>query len=188
MGESGTGPQISADGRFYWDGARWAPVPDALAVEPKPGPRRLPGILVLAGAALVLLGAFLPWIDATAPFVGTVSRSLVNLGGDGQFLAGVAVASCLVALVMLIRGPNAALGVLAILLALVASAIIVVDYQEMSKRVAGLTDTTSTFKVLADVGTGPYVAGVGIVVWVVGAVVGFVKRRTAASMPSPTPA
>jgi hypothetical protein len=186
MGESPEGPRISADGRFYWDGAHWAPIPDAPAELTKPNPSRLPGILVLSGAALVLLGAFLPWIDATAPFVGTISRSLVNLGGDGEFLAGGALAGALIGLIMLVRGPNVVLGVLAMLLALLAIWIIVVDYQAMSGRVANLT-TTGDIKFIADVGPGPYVAGVGVILWAIGTVVGFVKRSAAETLPASPP-
>src|SRR5437899_748627 len=143
------GPQISADGRFYWDGARWAPVPGAPA---NPTPTRLPGALLLSGATLVVVATFLPWLDATAPFVGTISKNLIS-SGDGQFLAGAAVAAGLLGLTMLVRGPNVAMAVLAILLAALASWIIVVDYQDLSGRVANVT--TGEFKIIADVGPGP---------------------------------
>ena len=47
----------------------------------------------LAGAVFTVIGAFLPWVTVTAPFLGTVSRSGME-GGDGPiFLALGAVAA-----------------------------------------------------------------------------------------------
>src|SRR5438445_11544471 len=121
MGDPRPEPQISADGRFYWDGTRWAPVPTSPA---NASPSRLPGALVLAGAGLVLIAPFAPWLEATAPFVGTVSRNLIS-GVDGQILAGVAFAGALIGLTMLVRGSNLLLVVGAILVVAIASWIIV---------------------------------------------------------------
>lgn len=44
-------PQLSPDGRYFWDGAAWRPV----AAAPRP-PRRWPWIVGIAAVALVLLG------------------------------------------------------------------------------------------------------------------------------------
>jgi hypothetical protein len=49
--------------------------------------RMLGGILAIVGGGLIVLGAFLPWVKATAAFVGTITRSGME-GGDGPiFLA-----------------------------------------------------------------------------------------------------
>jgi hypothetical protein len=58
-------------------------------------------LLVGAGAgAMVVIGSLLPWIIATAPLVGTISRSGVDLGSDGVALliGGIAVAVALAVL------------------------------------------------------------------------------------------
>jgi hypothetical protein len=43
----------------------------------------LGGIMAIAGGLLFALGAFLPWIKVTAPFVGSLSVS--GMEGDGIF-------------------------------------------------------------------------------------------------------
>jgi hypothetical protein len=151
----------------------------------KAAPTRLPGILVLTGAAVVLVATFMPWLTATAPFVGTTSRNLID-GGDGQILAGVAVAAGLLGLTMLVRGPNTVMVILVALLAAVASWVIVLDYQEVSGRVANVPTAAGGFTIIAEVGPGPYLAGVGVIVWVIGGIVGFAKRNRPAATPPST--
>lgn len=38
----------------------------------------------VVGGALMAFGAFLPWMTMSAPFVGTISRSGMDGGGDGM--------------------------------------------------------------------------------------------------------
>jgi hypothetical protein len=170
-------PQLSPDGRFYLDGDRWLPMPGVAA---KPGPRRLPGILVLVGATAVVTAAFLPWLDATAPFVGTISRSLVALTtSDGPLLVVFAVIGGLLGLALVVRGPSFALGLTAGLLAFPALGMVIYDYTQVSGRVAAVASTgTSGFTVIADVGPGPYIAGLGILVWAIGAFLAIVSPHT----------
>lgn len=40
-------------------------------------------IVTLVAGGLAIVGSFLPWITATAAFVGTISRSGIDGGGDG---------------------------------------------------------------------------------------------------------
>ena len=43
----------------------------------------VPGATMIGlGGLLIVLGSFLPWLTATAPFVGTISRNGME-GGDG---------------------------------------------------------------------------------------------------------
>jgi hypothetical protein len=41
------------------------------------------GLATLLGGLLVVAGSFMPWLTASAPFAGTISRSGVDGGGDG---------------------------------------------------------------------------------------------------------
>ena len=50
-----------------------------------------PLILALAGAVLLVIGAFLPWITATIPLAGSFARSGME-GGDGWLVLGLATA------------------------------------------------------------------------------------------------
>jgi hypothetical protein len=160
----------------------------------KPSQSKLPGLLVLVGAGGVLAGTtFLPWM------VGEVTRFLSN-GGDNQLYAslaflGVSIVGGIFGLVMLTSGSTARLAAVAILLALLAGSLIVIDYEAFSRRVVRYTSGGYTaagvymsvgWKVA--VGPGPYVSGVGAIIWIIGALVGFARRHapaTAASIASP---
>ncbi len=39
-------------------------------------------IIILVAGVLAVVGSFLPWITATAAFVGTISRNGIDGGGD----------------------------------------------------------------------------------------------------------
>jgi hypothetical protein len=126
----------------------------------------------------VIVGTFLPWLSASAAFVGTISRDLIS-SGDGQFLAGVAAVGGLIGLWLLLRGPSVSGGILVLLLAVVAGFILVIDYQDVSQRVANLTAGTSSM--IADVGPGPYLSGLGLLVWVIGGLVSLFGSHQRAS-------
>jgi hypothetical protein len=66
----------------------WQPAPQP-PPPPPPAPSGLmrnpvvPGAtMALLGGVLIVLGSFLPWLTATAPLVGTISRNGME-GGDG---------------------------------------------------------------------------------------------------------
>jgi hypothetical protein len=177
MSEEPHGPQISADGRFFWDGQSWKPVP----VESK-GPGRVQGVIAIAGGALVLMGAFLPWLTATAPFVGTVNRSLVDYGSDGVILAALGTVALFIGLVMAVRGPAILAGLGGIVALALAALITGVDYGQVSGRVANLTSGSGTIPIIASVGAGPYVTALGIVVGAVGCVMGMFSKRATDSL------
>lgn len=85
-------PKVSPDGRFYWDGERWVPLPNSGA--PARGPKygrggnpagywaRLGGLFLTPLAVLFLVAA-------------------VNLGGLWWLAAGIAIVVIVVALVRL---------------------------------------------------------------------------------------
>jgi len=156
-------PQISVDGRFYWDGQAWKPLPQATG---GPSVSRSQGLVVLGGATLVVIGTFLPWITATAPFIGTISRSLMDGGSDGPILDALAGIVLLIGLTMALRGPMRLISVLAILTLILAGGVVVFDYSAMQSRVSNATSASNL--IIASVGAGPYVSGFGIIVAVIG--------------------
>jgi hypothetical protein len=162
-------PQYSPDGRFYWDGQRWQPMPQAKAAT-----SRISGVLVLTGAAAVVIGTFLPWMEASAPFVGTITRDLIS-SPDGEILAGIGAVGGLLGLLLLLRGPGIVAGALALLVAAGAGYVLTFDYQEVSQTVSGVTG--GSVPVIAHVGPGPYLSGLGLVVWILGGLVGLFGRR-----------
>lgn len=65
------------------------------------------GAVILIGGALACLGSLLPWITATAAFVGTISRNGFDGGGDGIFTAGLGLVIALMGIAILARSGNA---------------------------------------------------------------------------------
>jgi hypothetical protein len=127
---------------------------------------------------MVAIGAFLPWLTATAPFVGTISRSLMS-GADGVVLVAVGVLGGFCGLALLLPGSAKAARVFAIvslLLVLLALGTVVVDYGDVSGRVANAMASSSFIS--AEVGPGPYVAGIGILAWVVGGLMALFGRHS----------
>jgi hypothetical protein len=148
-----------------------------IAAKPRP---RLAGVLVLVGATAVVVAPFLPWLEATAPFVGTISRSLMALTtSDGPLVLGLAACGGLLGLLLTYRGPSIALGITVLVVALPAFGIVIYDFTQVSGRVAEVMSTsTSSFVVIANVGPGPYVAGLGILIWVIGGLVAIMAPRS----------
>jgi len=134
----------------------------------------------------VVVASFLPWLEATAPFVGTISRSLMALTtSDGPILLGLAVCGGLLGLLLTYRGPSIAVGITVVMVALPAFGIVIYDYIQVSGRVADVMSiSTSTFVVIANIGPGPYVAGLGILVWLIGGLVAILAPRPL-QMPAP---
>jgi hypothetical protein len=172
-------PQLSPDGRFYWDGARWVPMPGASAAPlapTKPLPNRLAGGLVTAGGTIAVVGCFLPWISASA-FIGTVTRDGIS-SPDGQILAGVAAISALLGVLMLARRVSLVVPLFLALTAAGAMWILAVDYQDLNSRVQGVGSTSG---VIAEIGPGIYAAALGVIIWAIGAVAGLYRH------PAPKP-
>ena len=134
-------------------------------------PSKLPGGLVLAGAAAVVASTFLPWRTATPPLV-------VSLSEQALWLAGLAVVwGGTVGLVILGRESNIRLATLGILVARVSGFFIV---SEVYSFVAN-EHTSAQLTLIPDIGPGPYMSVVGVIAMLIGSLIGFAKRRVAAS-------
>jgi hypothetical protein len=162
------------------------PAPPVQALPPKPVPNRVAGGLIVAGGGIAVAGCFLPWISASAPFVGTVSRDGVS-NPDGQLIAGLAAASALIGVVMLARRVWLVVPIVVFLLALIATWTVVLDYQDVNSRIQNVTSTDTTIPIVAEVGSGIYATGLGIVVWAIGAIAGLARQSKSAVSMAPAP-
>jgi hypothetical protein len=110
--------------------------------------RTLGGVLAILAGALIVLGAFLPWVKATAVFVGTITRSGME-GGDGPIFLGAGIVIAALGL-WSVMGRPAAAPVLLILGGLAVGGLTLLEYNDVSERVGGLGSDLAT----ASVGAG----------------------------------
>lgn len=85
----------------YWDGATWTEQRAPLTTAPGQRPSgAFPAALALAivGAAIAVVGVFLPRVEATDTFARIAENTLIQ-SGDGLIVIGLAVAGALVAYV-----------------------------------------------------------------------------------------
>ena len=163
-------PRVSADGKFFWDGQAWKPMPAAPAAAAPVN--RAPGLVILAGGIIIVIAPFFPWLSATAPFVGTISRSLMDGGGDGVILLVVGAAVAALGGFAAARGPQKWVGVLALIPLAISGLVSILDYSDVSGRVSNATAASDL--IIASVGPGPFVAGFGIVIGAIGAVMALI--------------
>jgi len=148
------------------------PAPENTA-QPPPPPiakeNKAMGWVTVAGGTLLVFGSFLPWMTVTAPLVGTISRSGMDLGGDGIWtlvlglgVAGVGVARIMTAnLRRLVAHIPLPLGLIGVLIA-------AVDLHEANHRLDTLGDTPWT---LGGAGAGLYAVLIGAIAAVIGGLV-----------------
>ena len=153
-------------------------------------PSKLPCVLVLAGAAVVVASTFLPWREAMPPLVVSLSPSAWTL----TFLA--VVFGGIVGLAILVRGSNPLAAVVGILVDIFLSLIIVMDYgiaknvytsrdPEIIEALYNVVRAGADLHVMAGAGPGFYLSAIGVIAMIIGSLIGLVKRRVAAA---PTPA
>lgn len=128
-------------------------------------------VLIILGGLLIALGSFLPWITATAPFIGTVSRSGLDGGGDGilTLIAGV-IAVALGVGRLTTSGMPAFFQVSAIIVGLIAGAVVFVNHSDLSMRVDSFAGEGGGLGT-ASIGVGFWTIVVGTAFTVVGGVV-----------------
>jgi hypothetical protein len=127
-------------------------------------PSKAGPIVMLVGGGLVLIGSFLPWATVTTVF-GTISVAGTN--GDGKITLGVGLAIVLVSILELTGTSGAR--ILNIVIGVVAAGIGVLDYANVSERIAGASSDVAQ----AAVGVGLYAVIAGGIAVIVG---GFIKR------------
>ena len=159
-------------------------------------PRTIPwgGVIIVIGGSLAALGSFLPWLSASAPLVGTVTKSGLDGGGDGiiTLILGVILALAGVAHVAQ-AGPArvaaAAAFFVSLGLGLIAfKGLADVSVRETLMRVQlALEDNMFADAVSVSAGMGLYVVIIGAVFGVVGAVVALRTQRSPSAPSAPGP-
>jgi len=128
---------------------------------------------VLIAGALAVLGSFLPWITATAAFVGTLSRNGFDGGGDGIFTAALGIVIALLGIALLARSGRARTARIgAAVCAIVLGWVAATDIGSVNDRLKGLDSAVS-----GSVGTGLIVIAFAAALTVIGAVVPVQKGR-----------
>jgi hypothetical protein len=140
------------------------------AVASVPVPRQLDwgGIVLVIAGALAALGSFLPWITATAAFVGTISRNGIDGGGDGIFTIVLGIVIVLIGVARLAgsgrpRTMRIGAGVGAVALGVVTW----LDVAAINERISSLDSTAA----VGSLGMGIIVIGIAAVLAFIGALV-----------------
>jgi hypothetical protein len=131
--------------------------------------------VVVGGVIAVIVGAFLPWVTASAAFVGTITR--VGTDGDGKITLALALAAGIVALVALRQRAAPQVWALAVVgvLAIVIAGIGIYDWNDIRQAVNDLSPEEQRL-ITASVGSGVYVTVAGAVAMFIGCVLGNADR------------
>lgn len=176
----------SSEGEGWWQASdgKWYP-PSAQPHLPPPPQAAAAGgarvglspavVAILAGAGALILGSFLPWVKASAPFLGTITKSGVE-GGDGWILIILAIAILGMCWPVFTRRPlNSGAAFTISILGLLALALGVYEWADVSARADDLGDSAP---VIATVGAGIYVVVAGALAVIAGGVIEWNLART----------
>ena len=142
--------------------------------ERAPRSRREPGsfpVVVVIGAALMIVGAVLPWREAQ---VGHLSVSSTGIDGDGAIT--IVFAAGIVVLLVVLAGSRL-LGWSLVALSAAAGAFALYEIVDTSRKADDLVHAAASGRVTASVGAGPWVVLLGALVALVGAVLALVGSR-----------
>jgi hypothetical protein len=152
----------------------WQPTPQPSPPPPPPaGLMRNPVVpgatMTLLGGVLIVVGSFLPWLTATAPLVGTISRNGMEGGGDGIFTLILGVITILIGVTQLTatnmptllqRSP--------IITGAITGIVAVINYLDVQQRIEDVREESEL--IAASVGAGIWTLVVGAVLAIVGGV------------------
>jgi hypothetical protein len=142
-----------------------SPAAPALGATQSGRPVSWPGLVLLGAGVLAVVGSFLPWITATAAFVGTLSRNGLDGGGDGLFTIVLGFVLGLLGIAMLAgSGRTGAARVGALLASLGLGYIAIVDIGSVNERIAEIDSS-----VVASLGMGLYAIALAAAMGIVGA-------------------
>lgn len=122
---------------------------------------------IIAGGALLALGAFLPWITVIAPLVGQLTRSGVDGGGDGWVVLGLGIVAVVLGVNSLNGSKSAARA--AIVVGVLSGGLLVFEFVDVHDRIS---------KINGDYTHGDY--GMGLILCAIGAAAVFVSAIIAA--------
>lgn len=131
--------------------------------------------LIFGGAIGLVLGSFLPWIKATAPLVGTISRTGTDGAGDGWLLVGLGVLTVILAWPFLTQHrlrTGQSIGITVVGLAAIVVA--VWDAVDVLRRVS---DIQSSGSGIASVGPGMFLVTAGAIAIFMGGAWEWIESR-----------
>jgi hypothetical protein len=128
-------------------------------------------VVVVIGAALMIVGAVLPWREAQ---VGNLSVSSTGIDGDGAIT--IVFAAGIVVLLVVLAGSRL-LGWSLVALSAAAGAFALYEIVDTSRKADDLVHAAASGRVSASVGAGPWVVFLGALVAFVGAVLALVGSR-----------
>jgi hypothetical protein len=124
--------------------------------------------MTLLGGVLIVLGSFLPWLTATAPLVGTISRNGME-GGDGVITLILGVVTILIGVtqltatnlpILLQRSP--------IITGAISGIVAIINYLDVQQRIEDVREESEL--IAASVGAGIWTLVVGAVLAIVGGI------------------
>lgn len=169
----------TAQGPDWWQGTDGKWYPPAAPTSSTSSSLRPSLFLVVGGALAMGVGAFLPWIKATAPFVGSITRSGVEDGGDGIFVVAMAIALLALAWPLYTGRPLSQLASIGVVLvALAGVALGFVDIADVTERVNDIKGNNAGVSATASVGVGLYLVIGGAVLAGVGGIIEWFKSAS----------
>jgi hypothetical protein len=164
-----TGWWLASDGKWY-------PPQGNLPPPPAPPSSDIPAVAwaMLVGAGLLIVGSFLPWLKATAPLVGTLTKSGTE-GSDGWITFGIGVVVAIqAAQVIQKRSATRRMAVELVLVALLVGGIAFYEFRDISHRFADIKAQTDL--VTTSYGVGLYCIVAAAVALLVGGLKGVEKH------------
>jgi hypothetical protein len=151
----------------------WQPAPQPPPPPPAPsGLMRNPVVpgatMALLGGVLIVLGSFLPWLTATAPLVGTISRNGME-GGDGIITLVLGVVTILIGVTQLTATNLPTLVQRStIVTGAITGIVAIINYLNVQRRIEDVREESEL--IAASVGAGIWTLIVGAVLAIVGGV------------------
>jgi hypothetical protein len=136
---------------------------------------RTDAYLLLAAAALVVAGSFLPWVKATAVLVGTITRSGTE-GGDGWWSILLAVPLAIFAIRRLSASHAQIPGLVALLFSAILGVLTVYEIADVSNKVSDVNDVAAGLA-RAEIGVGLWMLLIGTALAVIGSLIALSNRR-----------
>lgn len=118
---------------------------------------------MIGGGTALILGSFLPWIKASAPFVGTITKAGTDGGGDGWIVVACGVVAIVLG-VNAINGPQWASRA-AIVFAVLTAIVVGYEFVQVHDR---LDSVRGESLIQADYGVGLFLCAAGAVAVFVG--------------------
>lgn len=122
------------------------------------------GWVTMGGGIALVIGAFLPWLKVTAPFIGTLERAGTDGGGDGWVAVAIGAVAVVVGVLMQTKGLSSWI---AIAVGAVAALVMVYEFSDVHDRISSAPEMVSV-----DYGMGLFLCIAGAIAVTVGGVLG----------------